>query len=103
MHQKCGARVSRGRQQGANHSRKSRFTEGTESEAGQRNAELHAGNDAMEVPEEDLNDAGANVAFADELTHAREAHSDQRELRRRKEAIERDERENANEAYGEHC
>ncbi len=46
----------------------------------------------MQIPEKNLDDAGAEIAFAHELTHAREAHGDQRELRRGKEAIERDKR-----------
>ena len=46
----------------------------------------------MQIPEENLDDAGADIAFANELTHAREAHGDEGEFRRGKEAIERDKR-----------
>ena len=49
-----------------------------------------------------LNNAGAGVALAHQLAHAREAHRDQRELRRGKETVKRDQRENANEANSEH-
>jgi hypothetical protein len=92
MHQECGARISRSRHHGADHGRESRFTEGAKSEAGQRNAQLHGGNDAMQIAEQDLDDAGTGVAFAHELTHAREAYGNEGELRRGKKAVERDER-----------
>jgi hypothetical protein len=56
----------------------------------------------MEIAQQNLNNASAGVALAHQLAHAREAHRDQRELRRSKETVERDQRENANEANGEH-
>jgi len=40
--------------------------------------------------------------LAHKLPYARKAHRDQRELRRGKETVKRDQRENANEANSEH-
>jgi len=56
----------------------------------------------MEIAQQNLNNASAGVALAHKLAYARKAHRDQRELSSGKEAIERDQRENANEANSEH-
>jgi hypothetical protein len=56
----------------------------------------------MQIPEQALDDAGADIAFAGELAHAREAHGDQGEFRRRKKTIKRDERQDTNEADSKH-
>ncbi len=102
MHQQRDTRISSNRHRGADHRREGRFAEGAESEAGQRDAELHGGNDAVQIPEQALDDAGADITFAGELAHARQAHGDQGEFSRRKKAVERDQREDAYEADGEH-
>ena len=46
----------------------------------------------MQIPKEGLDHEGARVAVADELAHAREPHSDERELSRGKKTVERDQR-----------
>lgn len=56
----------------------------------------------MEIAQKNLNNAGAGVALAHQLAYARKAHRDQRELRRGKKTVKRDQRENANEANSEH-
>src|SRR5258708_35698989 len=56
----------------------------------------------MQIPEQSLDDTGAEMAFGGELAHAREAHSDQGEFSRGEKTIKRDEREDAYKADGEH-
>jgi hypothetical protein len=72
------------------HGRKRGFAQSSKRQAGERNSKLHSGDHAMEVPQENLNDAGAHVTLAHELAHAGEAHGDKRELGRRKKSIQRD-------------
>jgi len=48
----------------------------------------------MQVAQEHLYNAGARITLTHKLAHTREAHRDQRELSRGKEAIKRDKREN---------
>ena len=65
-----------------------RLAQGADGQAGERDAHLHAGDDAVELAEELLHDAGASVAAFEELPHARGAHRDQRELRAGEEAVD---------------
>src|ERR1700720_2571102 len=56
----------------------------------------------MQIPEQALDDAGAGVAFAAEVAPTQQPNSDQGESSRRKKAVERDQREDAYKADGEH-
>ena len=56
----------------------------------------------MEIAQQDLNNASPGVTLAHQLAHARKAHRYQREFRRGKKTVKRDQRENANEANSEH-
>jgi hypothetical protein len=102
VHQDSNTEIRARRRKGAKQSRKGRFSEGAESQAGQRNAKLHGGNHAVQLTQQNLHDASADVSFANQLAHARQTHCDQRELRRSEKAIERDERQHAQDANGEH-
>ena len=64
------------------------FAQGAQAQAGERDADLHAGNDAIELGEQLLNHARAGTPLSDQLAHARDAHCYQREFRRRKESVD---------------
>ena len=64
------------------------FAEGAEAQAGQRDSDLYAGDDAIELAEEFLNDFGAGVAEFDELAHARDAHGHEGKFRGGEETVD---------------
>ncbi len=67
--------------QRAEHLRERRFAQSADAEAGQGDADLHAGDDPVELTEELLDDARARVAVLHELAHARDAHGNQGKFR----------------------
>lgn len=78
------------------------FAESAEGQAGEGDAELDSGDDAMEIAEKAFDDAGLGIAFGDELAHARHAHGDERELRGGEEAVENHEQHDSDQAEQKH-
>src|SRR5438477_4277489 len=79
------------------------FAEGAKSEAGESDAKLDAGNDAMQVGDEARDDFCARIAFGNKLTNARQAHRDQGEFRSGKESVENNQNNHADEANDKHA
>src|SRR6185437_8585356 len=73
-----------------------------EQKAGNRDADLHAGNDAAHIGEERFHNAGARVAALDELAHAREPHRHERKLGGRKKGVDADQQENREKLQRDH-
>src|SRR5882762_5694914 len=78
------------------------FTESAESETGEGDSQLDAGDYAVQVGDKVGYDFCADVTGGDQLANAREAHRDERKFRRGKKAVERNEKEHAKEANYEH-
>ena len=70
------------------------FAQSAEAEARERDADLHAGDHAIQLTRQTLDDFGARAAFSHKLTHARQSHRDQRKFRGGEKAVHDDEREN---------
>ena len=64
------------------------FAKRAEAQTGERDADLHAGDDAIELAEKFLNDSGAGVAELDELADARDAHGHEGEFRGGEETVD---------------
>ena len=75
FHQRAEQRCQRG------------FAERAEPEAGERDADLHAGDYAIQFADQVQHDPGAEPALLHQLPHARMAHRHQRKLDRRKKSI----------------
>ena len=71
-------------------------------QAGDRDADLHAGNDAAEIGEQRFDDFGARIALFDELADARKPHGDERKLRRGEKRVHADEQKHREELKGNH-
>ena len=79
-----------------------RFTQGAQAQAGERDANLHAGNDAIELGEQLLHHARARNALVDQLAHAGDAHGNQRKFRRRKETVNAHQRQHGQQSQTDH-
>jgi hypothetical protein len=84
-----GADAGLDRHQALHKPRKRHFSESSNGQAREGDAQLHAGNDAMQVTEEHFDDFGLSVAASYELANAGKPDSDKRELHRGEEAIQR--------------
>jgi len=78
------------------------FAECTDAQAGEGDADLNTGDDAMEVSQKLLDNLGLAIAFGDELAHARLADGDKREFGGGEEAVEDYQEDYADETYQEH-
>ena len=79
-----------------------RFAERTDRQTGKRDAELHAGNHALQVAKQGFDNFCAGVATGDELAYARKTNGDEREFRSGEEAIQGDKRKHADKSHDEH-
>src|SRR5260370_39275418 len=82
--------------------RESGLPEGADGQAGQSNSNLDAGNDAMDIGKELLDDLGLRAALGDQLADARAAHRDQRQFDRGKETVHGHQYENSDDHDQEH-
>src|SRR5260370_29193390 len=82
--------------------RESGLPEGADGQAGQRNSNLDAGNDAMDIGKELLDDLGLRAALGDQLADAREAHRDKREFDSGKETVQGHQYENSDDPDQKH-
>ena len=79
------------------------LAEGANGQAGERDADLHAGDDAVELAESSSCTMRARrVAVLDQLAHARGAHGDQRKLRGGEEAVDADQHQHGQQAQANH-
>jgi hypothetical protein len=78
------------------------FTERADSQAGQRDAHLYAGNNAMQIGEQAFDDASADITFRDELANAGKAHGNEGKLRGGEKAVKRNERQHTDQPHGKH-
>jgi hypothetical protein len=78
------------------------FAKRADSQTCKRDSELHSGNDAMQITEKYFNNARPRISLCDQLPDARQPHGDEGKLGRCKETIQRDQREDADEADGKH-
>src|SRR5579883_684187 len=83
--------------------RQNALAQGTDGQAGKRDAELYAGNDARQFTEKLLNDFGAHIAAHNKLPDARKAHGDERKFRSGEKAVESEENHHANELEANHA
>src|SRR2546423_14376635 len=102
MNEKRSARIGRAGPDRPEQIGERGFSERAERQAGHSDAELHTGNNAMEVAKESFYDARADIPFADQLADARDAYGDERKLRGGEEAVHGDEREGGDKADGKH-
>jgi hypothetical protein len=79
------------------------FAQSADGEARQRDADLHAGNDAVQIAEQMLHDFCLGVSAGDQLADARDSHRDKRELGGSKKAVQRDQHEHTDKAYQKHA
>ena len=82
---------------------KSGFAEGAEREAGEGNSELDAGDNAVKIGDKCFDDAGAHVAFCNELADSGQPHGDQGEFGGGEESVEDNEEEYADQTNDEHA
>jgi hypothetical protein len=78
------------------------LAEGADRQAGQRDADLDTGNDAVEIRKKLLDYFGLSAALGDQLANAREAHGYKRELDGGEETVERHQNEYADQPDQEH-
>src|SRR5580658_4669654 len=78
------------------------FAEIAQRKAGDGDPDLHAGNDAAEIADQQFNNLGAGVALFDQLANARKPDGDQREFGSRKKRVhanQKDDAENVERAH----
>ncbi len=63
------------------------FAERTQAKARERDANLHAGNDAVEMPEQVQYDSRARIACLHQLPHTRKPHGHERKFHGREESV----------------
>ena len=78
------------------------FAERADRQAGEGDANLHTGNDAVQVAEQKFHDFCLSVAASHQLPHARDSHRDKRKLHGGEKAVEHDKDQNAGEAQKKH-
>ena len=82
--------------------RKSGFAERADGQARKRDADLHAGNNTVQIRQQTLDNARADVALGHELANAGKPHSNEGKLRGGEKAVEGDERQHTDQPHGEH-
>jgi len=97
-----GAGAGLYRHQILNKPRERHFSEGADGQARNGDAQLHAGNDAMQVTEEDFDDFGLGIAASHKLANTREPNSDKGELYCGEEAIQGYQNQYTNQADQKH-
>jgi hypothetical protein len=85
-----------------NQRRQRAFTERTQRQARQSDAQLDTRDHSMHVAQQLFNDSRARVALLHQLPHARKPHRDQRKFRGRKKTVKRYQNEYTNEAHCNH-
>ena len=78
------------------------FADVAEKQADDGDADLHAGDDVVEVGEKRFDDLGAGVALFNQLVNARSANSDERKLRGGEKSVDENEEKNSSEMKSDH-
>ena len=89
-------------EQGTKKLGKNGFAQRADGQTGERNADLHAGNDAIELTEECVHNAGSGVAAVHKLAHVRGPHGHQRKLRGGKKAVDGHQQQYGQETKADH-
>ena len=96
------AHAAVGRQDALEEFCESGLAQGADGKAGQRDADLDAGNDAVKIGEELLDDLGLSASLGHQLANTRKAYGDQRELDGGEEAVQGHQHENSDDPDEEH-
>lgn len=88
--------------QGADDVRERDFADIAQEQADNCDADLNAGDDAIEIGEKRFDDFRASVSFFDELMDTRGANGDKRKLCGRKEGVDEDKQDDAGKMEGNH-